>query len=301
MRLQPKDSVEVIQDVESMVVERIADWRKANNATWPKNILYYRDGVSEGQYVQVKDLELRQIGKAVAQAAKNAGLKVVPKVKLTAVVVAKRHHVRFFPKHGEAMKGNGNCQPGTLVDRVITSPFYQDFYLQSHNGLKGTAKPAHYFVLVNEMGLGETVLQSFTHNLCYTYVRATLGVSYAPPAYYADRLCERGRCYLRRFFVADAKLRSDLEDLKFVLQLEYREKRKVEFGGKGQGGGESGKGGKGMNKKEIEREVEHKKAILETLKKDTLMKARVEFYRWKGGVEEGNPWAERLGETMFWM
>lgn len=25
-------------------------------------------------------------------------------------------------------------------------------------------------------------------------------VSYAPPAFYADRLCERGRVYLKRFF-----------------------------------------------------------------------------------------------------
>jgi eukaryotic translation initiation factor 2C len=27
-----------------------------------------------------------------------------------------------------------------------------------------------------------------------------MGVSYASPAYYADRLCERARCYLREFF-----------------------------------------------------------------------------------------------------
>jgi eukaryotic translation initiation factor 2C len=27
-----------------------------------------------------------------------------------------------------------------------------------------------------------------------------MGVSYASPAYYADRLCERGRCYLRRWY-----------------------------------------------------------------------------------------------------
>lgn len=34
-------------------------------------------------------------------------------------------------------------------------------------------------------------------NLCYIYARATKSVSYVPAAYYADHLCERGRCYLR--------------------------------------------------------------------------------------------------------
>lgn len=43
---------------------------------------------------------------------------------------------------------------------------------------------------------------SQTHELCHTYVRAPVSVSYASPAYYADRLCERGRCYLRNFLAA---------------------------------------------------------------------------------------------------
>lgn len=47
MRLQPKDTAcEDIQDVEGMALERIKAWFSANKAL-PKNILYYRDGVSE--------------------------------------------------------------------------------------------------------------------------------------------------------------------------------------------------------------------------------------------------------------
>jgi eukaryotic translation initiation factor 2C len=45
-------------------------------------------------------------------------------------------------------RGNANCKPGTYVDRVVTSPYYDDFYLQSHSGIKGTARPTHYFPLV---------------------------------------------------------------------------------------------------------------------------------------------------------
>lgn len=59
------------------------------------------------------------------------------------------------------MPRNGNCKPGTLVDSAVTSPYFQCFYLQSHDGLKGTAKSSHYFVLENEMGKTENVLQEF--------------------------------------------------------------------------------------------------------------------------------------------
>lgn len=82
-------------------------------------------------------------------------------MKLTAFVVGKRHHVKLFPTTGDAMPKNGNCKPGTVVDSMITSPYYRDFYLQSHNSIKGTAKSAHYFPLVNEMGLTEQQMQDF--------------------------------------------------------------------------------------------------------------------------------------------
>jgi eukaryotic translation initiation factor 2C len=48
MRLQPfVTSCEDIQDVEGMVLERIKAWFLNNKRTLPKNILYYRDGVSD--------------------------------------------------------------------------------------------------------------------------------------------------------------------------------------------------------------------------------------------------------------
>jgi len=66
--------------------------------------------------------------------------------------------------------------------------------------MKGTAKPAHYFVLENEMKFTPKDLQDLTFNLCHTFGTSTSSVSYASPAYYADKLCERGRLYLQPFF-----------------------------------------------------------------------------------------------------
>ena len=92
---------------------------------------------------------------------------------------------------------NGNLKPGFVVDKVITHPYREDFFLQSHKPLQGTGRSAHYFVMTNQMKLDSDELQKVTHALCYIYARATKGVSYCAPAYYADRLCDRGRAWLR--------------------------------------------------------------------------------------------------------
>jgi eukaryotic translation initiation factor 2C len=127
----------------------------------PENILYYRDGVSASQYAEVMREELPRIKETFEKVAVEKG-KTAAKFKLTAVIVTKRHSTRFFPaKAADAQNGNNNTKPGTLVDSVVTSPYYSDFYLQSHNAIKGTARPAHYFVLKNEMAMTTEQLENF--------------------------------------------------------------------------------------------------------------------------------------------
>ena len=72
--------------------------------------------------------------------------------KLTVIIVGKRHHVRFFPTNPEDSDKSGNCPAGTVVDRDVTHPTEFDFYLQSHGGILGTSRPAHYNVLLDENG-----------------------------------------------------------------------------------------------------------------------------------------------------
>lgn len=108
-----------------------------------------------------------------------ARLEPAPKFKLTAWVVAKRHNVKMFPMPNDAEPKNGNCKPGTMVDSAITSPYFKDYYLQSHSGIKGTAKSAHYFPLVDEMGLSETQFQEFVSaswSVLFTWQSANLDV-----------------------------------------------------------------------------------------------------------------------------
>lgn len=118
----------------------------------PANIIFYRDGVSSGHYSKVQENELQAIRDAYVIVEKEKSLK--PKSpNLAAIIVTKRHHTRFYPIHESETDqfGKGNCRPGTCVDQLVTSPYYQDFYLQSHSGIKGTARPTHYFVLENKI------------------------------------------------------------------------------------------------------------------------------------------------------
>lgn len=140
--------------VEAMVIERLEAWAKVHTGklVLPENIIFYRDGVSSGHYPKVQDLEVKAIRNAFAGMQKRKGLPT-KKLNLATIIVTKRHHTRFYPiSAGDKDQfGQNNCKPGTCVDQLVTSPYYQDFYLQSHSGIKGTARPTHYFVLNNNV------------------------------------------------------------------------------------------------------------------------------------------------------
>jgi eukaryotic translation initiation factor 2C len=159
--------------------------KKSGPSAAPKRIIFYRDGVSEGQFKQVLDLELPLLKKACAE------LRIDPKI--TIVVVGKRHHVRFFPTNERDGDKSGNCPAGTVVDREIAHPTEFDFYLQSHGGLLGTSRPAHYSVLHDENGFSADALQSLSFALCHVYARSTRSVSIPAPVYYADIVCSRAK------------------------------------------------------------------------------------------------------------
>ncbi|KAI8602860.1 Piwi domain-containing protein [Dissophora ornata] len=157
----------------------------------PERILFYRDGVSEGQFKEVLDNEVAALKKACTQLEANY------KPLITFVVVQKRHHARFFPMNRNDGDRGGNCKPGLVVDTDIVHPFEFDFYLQSHAGLLGTSRPAHYCVLYDDNKFQSDELQSMTYNLCHLYARCTRTVSMVPPAYYAHIVAARARFHAK--------------------------------------------------------------------------------------------------------
>jgi hypothetical protein len=196
---------EMVAGLEGMFLTRLNLWEKHNNRKLPKNVIIYRDGVSEGQYDLVLNHELPLIRKACRQKYPASDTKLgLPKISI--IVCGKRHHTRFAPTQAENADDNGNCQAGTIVDRGVTESRNWDFFLQSHACLKGTARSAHYYVILDEIFRSRPVkaphrspadaLEDLTHNMSHLFGRATKAVSLCPPAYYADLLCTRSRCYL---------------------------------------------------------------------------------------------------------
>ncbi|KAJ4500182.1 Piwi domain-containing protein [Lentinula lateritia] len=160
---------EIIADLRTMAMEIILDYQHyqqevEKTSGKPKRLLFFRDGVSEGQFKEVMQQEVC------------ADLKISPKI--TFIIVGKRHHYRFFPLNPQnklEADPKGNCLAGTVVDKGITHPLEFDFYLLSHGGLLGTSRPAHY----SDNGFKADSIQSICNLLCYMYGHADIVCSRA--------------------------------------------------------------------------------------------------------------------------
>ncbi|CAL4957156.1 unnamed protein product [Urochloa decumbens] len=141
----------------------------------PQQIIIFRDGVSEGQFTQVLNIELPQI----IEACKFFYDSWSPK--FTVIVAQKNHHTRFF-RDGNNM---ANVDAGTVVDKGICHCRNYDFYMCAHAGMIGTTRPTHYHVLYDEISFTPDDLQALVHSLSYVYQRSTSAVSVVAPVYYA--------------------------------------------------------------------------------------------------------------------
>lgn len=213
MALQTKARQEMTTDLKDMLKSRLNLWN-GRKPRYPDNILVYRDGVSEGQYQQVIEQELPLLREACREYYSAEDTKMgLPR--FTIILVGKRHHTRFYPAQPGEGDRNGNPKPGTIVDRGVTEAKTWDFFLQPHVAIQGTARPAHYFVVIDEIFRTQMrrggrlppgyknvaeIVENLTLSLCYTFGRATRGVSICTPAYYADIVCERARCYLSNLY-----------------------------------------------------------------------------------------------------
>uniref|UniRef100_A0A3B3ZS94 Piwi domain-containing protein n=1 Tax=Periophthalmus magnuspinnatus TaxID=409849 RepID=A0A3B3ZS94_9GOBI len=152
---------EIIQDLAAMVRELLIQFYKSTRFK-PTRIIFYRDGISEGQFNQVAPWPLKTLG-------------------LCIWVVC------------DYMVIDETTPSGTTVDTKITHPSEFDFYLCSHAGIQASG----YTVLRGaSLQQCEHELQVLTYQLCHTYVRCTRSVSIPAPAYYAHLVAFRARYHL---------------------------------------------------------------------------------------------------------
>jgi eukaryotic translation initiation factor 2C len=177
-----KHRQEVIAQLKDMAKELLLDFYRETNKTKPNRIIFYRDGVSEGQFEQIRLEEVAAIQQACLLLEKDY------RPGITFIVVQKRHHTRLFPTRPQDAIGKGkNVPPGTTVDTKITHPFEFDFYLCSHAAIQGTSRPCHFHVLWDDNDFTADDLQLLSYQLCHTFWRCNRSVSYPAPAYYAHR------------------------------------------------------------------------------------------------------------------
>ena len=127
---------EIINDLAVIVKELLIEFYKANGKLKPSKIIFYRNGVSEGQFDQVLAHEVRALQEACMKLEKEY------RPRISFIVVQKRHHTRLFCENRIDETGKArNVPPGTTVDSEITHPYEFDFYLCSHFGIQ---VPIHY-------------------------------------------------------------------------------------------------------------------------------------------------------------
>ncbi|EGG04902.1 uncharacterized protein MELLADRAFT_88455 [Melampsora larici-populina 98AG31] len=185
-------SQEPIEKFEDMLYQLLKRWKtEFPTHIFPKKLIIFRDGVSEGEFGQV----LLQEYVGAKAALKRIGDENND-CKLSDIYLDfESHRIRFLAQQHDQDR-SGNARAGTVVDQEIGDPHIFDFFCQSQAGLLGTSKPCRYCVLKDESDFSVDELQELVNSVCSSYQPATRSVGMAAPAYYADILADRGRMWL---------------------------------------------------------------------------------------------------------
>lgn len=160
---------------------------KKQNGSYPARIIFYRDGVGEGQIEGICRSEIVQI----KQAINNAGL--AESTKMIYINCSKRVNTRLFGGNPGRFQ---NPEPGTVVDSSITDKDTYEFYLVSVAARQGMSTPTRYTVVYDDLGSSPSELEHLTYKLCFTYYNVSGAIKEPSVIRYAHRLAalvgERG-------------------------------------------------------------------------------------------------------------
>lgn len=152
---------------------------REHHGTLPERIVFYRDGVGDGQLYQLVNSEVKYVKEQLDNIYKTAGK--AEGCRLAFIVVTKRINTRYFVN-------KRNPDPGTVVDDVITLPERYDFFLVSQSVRQGTVSPTSYNVVYDNLGLNADRLQMLTYKMCHMYFNFSGTVRVPAVCQYAHKL-----------------------------------------------------------------------------------------------------------------
>lgn len=171
----------------------------SKRSSWPKKILYLRDGISDGQIQTTMANEIKSIF-AAYKAAKR------PRPLITAISVRKRHHSRLFRADSSADGQERNVDSGTLCyDQLAQSSLLPNFLMVSQQGSLGTSRPTKYQILQDDIGNALLNMKKMTieekstlygralYDLCHLHGTCQKAVSLPSPVTWAHKLADRIR------------------------------------------------------------------------------------------------------------
>lgn len=173
---------------------------------FPKKVLLFRDGSSEGNFPALLENEVPGARQGLLDAWETwhdeSSATVFAPPKLTYVVCVNQHNVQIVPSGGNGVgRSVKNVPSGTCVNDVIVAfsnvDIGNDFLLTAQGGLKGTSKPVYYRVLIKEDDvLTRDVLQAVVYGLSFNYGSATKATRRLSVTQYSKRLAEQFLSYL---------------------------------------------------------------------------------------------------------
>ncbi|XP_042332400.1 piwi-like protein 2 [Sceloporus undulatus] len=168
---------EIVDSLKVCMVGALQKFHEVNHCL-PEKIVVYRDGVSDGQLKMVESYEIPQLQKCF-EAFENYNPKMV------VFVVQKKISTNIY---SAATDHFTTPSPGTVVDHVITSRDWVDFYLIAHSARQGCGIPTHYVCVINTANLSPDHMQRLTFKLCHMYWNWPGTIRVPAPCKYAHKL-----------------------------------------------------------------------------------------------------------------
>ncbi|EGR29830.1 paz and PIWI domain protein, partial [Ichthyophthirius multifiliis] len=130
---------EISQYLQQIYVNALKQFNKFNGI-YPKRVIVFRDGISQGQFKVIQEIEMPQLNQAIKQ------IQECGDIKFCIISVNKVNYLFILYKK----KICQNPPQGALIENLITKGDH-DFYIVSQKAYQGTSSPTHYYIVYNDI------------------------------------------------------------------------------------------------------------------------------------------------------